>query len=82
MNENDIKKTVASIVDFELGEIIMEPEKTLDERGADSLDRMSILMQIEEKFNLSIDDQIDETWKTTDDIVNFIKDKAKNGNEI
>lgn len=40
--------------------------------GADSLDVIEVIMAIEEKFNLDIDDQAASNFETVDDLVKHI----------
>lgn len=46
---------------------------SLDELGADSLDRVEIIMKLEEVFNIEISDEEAEKLTTLGNIVNFIK---------
>ena len=60
-------------------ELKVEAEKvTLDARlkddlGADSLDAVEIIMDIEDEFNIQIDDSEAENIKTVGDIVKYIE---------
>lgn len=44
----------------------------LDDLGADSLDQVEILMAVEEEFDLKISDETAESWKTVEDIENYL----------
>lgn len=42
---------------------------TFEEMGADSLDLVEVVMQIEDHFNIEIPDEVAEDWKTLGDVV-------------
>ena len=46
----------------------------VDDLGADSLDRVEMIMAFEEAFDLEIPDEQAETIKTVQDAVDFIKE--------
>lgn len=76
MNYQQIEEKVKKIISSQLGEdAIKEDGPNLDDMGADSLDRMSILMEVEKTFNIEIKDDLALEWRDIDDILNFI---AKN----
>lgn len=47
-------------------------DKPLDELGMDSMDLNSLALEIEEKFNVTIDDEDLETLKTTRHFIDMI----------
>ena len=49
----------------------------MDDLGADSLDVVEIVMQLEEEFEVEISDEEAEGLKTVQQIVNYIDDKQK-----
>ena len=60
-------------------ELKLDPSKVLedsnlkDDLGADSLDAVEIIMDIEDEFNIQIDDSEAENIKTVGDIVKYIE---------
>lgn len=56
----------------------IDDETTLEALGADSLDKVELIMSIEEHFGIDIKDQDVEKCKTFDDIVNVIIDTIGN----
>ena len=47
-------------------------DKSLDEQGLDSYDRMSLLFEIEQKYDVQLPTEVARTLKTLDDIVNHL----------
>jgi len=45
--------------------------------GADSLDAVELIMAIEDEFDLTIDDEVAQSFKTVGQIVEFIDSKMK-----
>lgn len=44
-----------------------------DDLGADSLDAIDVVMTIEDQYSIEVPDEVIETMKTVEDIVNFIE---------
>ncbi len=69
---------VCEIISKELGidknKIQLESELQND-LGADSLDAVSLIMDIEEEFGVSVDDDTAKAIKTVGDIVKFLENK-------
>jgi len=49
----------------------------VDDLGADSLDRVELIMALEEAFDLEIPDEQAETIKTVQDAMNYIEKNSK-----
>lgn len=64
-------RIVANHLDIEESEIT--PEKTMKELGADSLDAVDTLMQIEQAFDIAITDLAMEKLNTIKDIIDYIE---------
>ncbi len=47
-------------------------ESTMDTLGADSLDRVEIIMKLEEEFDIEIDDAVAEKLATMRQLVDYI----------
>jgi len=43
--------------------------------GADSLDAVELIMAIEDEFDITIDDEVAQSFKTIKEIVDFIESK-------
>lgn len=52
---------------------VTEESSLKDDLGADSLDAVEIIMDIEDEFNIQIDDTEAENIKTVGDIVKYIE---------
>lgn len=65
---------VCSIISnrFELSEAILSPETTWEEIGADSIDLVDLISELEAEFEISIPDDSIEDLKTIGDIVELI----------
>ncbi|MFP4497858.1 MAG: acyl carrier protein [Vulcanimicrobiota bacterium] len=48
-----------------------------DDLGADSLDRVELVMAIEQEFNLEISDEDAEKIETIDDCVKYIQERVQ-----
>jgi len=77
----DTFETVKEIIQDKLG---VEPGKItkeasfIDDLGADSLDTVELIMQMEEEFNLEIPDEEAEKLTTVGDVVKYIEEKVEN----
>ena len=56
---------------------IKEETVMAEELGADSLDMVEVIMDLEDEFGISIPDEAIPQIKTVDDIVNFIQTNKK-----
>ena len=81
------QKTTSDYIDFEklqnlvvegLGvskeEVTMEADLASD-LGADSLDAVELIMAIEDEFDITINDEVAQSFKTIKEIVDFIESK-------
>jgi len=79
MNE-EIFEEVKKIIMENLGveeEVIVPEASLLDQLGADSLDLVELSMNLEEKFNISIEDEDIAELKTVGDVVAYIEKNQK-----
>lgn len=77
----DTFETVKEIIQDKLGveaSKITKEASFIDDLGADSLDTVELIMQMEEEFNLEIPDEEAEKLTTVGDVVNYIEDKVDN----
>lgn len=75
----DIRSQVTAIIAEQLGiaqETIVD-DATLDSLGADSLDRVEMVMKLEEAFAVEIDDAAADTLKSVKDVVRYIESLKK-----
>lgn len=71
--ENKIKRIIADKLGVD--EAVIVHDSKLTELGADSLDGVEILMEVEKEFSISIPDKEMEKMKTAGDIIAYIKNK-------
>lgn len=70
----EIAKIIASQLSIKENDV--KENSTFDELGIDSVDRVEIIMKLEEAFNIEIKDEVADSFKTVKDIVEYIS-KAK-----
>ncbi len=67
---------VRSIIAAELGvdeSQVTETADIVDDLGADSLDIVELIMELEEVFGVSVDDSDAQKMKTVGDVLDYIK---------
>ena len=74
----DIAEEVREVVVFHLGpgKTAITEEARLTDLGADSIDLYEVIMSLEEKFNIIIDDRDAQRLLTIGDTIAFIKSKV------
>lgn len=78
MAEN-IEEKVMEIITKHFGKKASEvtPDTLIIEQlGADSLHRIELIMQLEDKFGINIPDEDADKIKSVGDVINFIKNKS------
>lgn len=65
------------MADLGLGEIPKESDLFMEDLGADSLDRVSPTMTIEEEFDIDIPDEEAEALRTVDDLIQYVSQRCK-----
>ena len=73
MNEQLIKEIIADVLQKDVDEITPEKSFTND-LGADSLDLVEIIMNIEDRFNIQVPDSEAENIQTVGDAFEKIKE--------
>ena len=76
LSESDTKAVLAILVE-QLGveESQLTPEARLEEDlGADSLDKVEIIMTLDERFHVSVPDEIAERVSTVEDLFETLDD--------
>lgn len=77
---SDIKSKVVSIIVDKLGveESEVTPEASFtNDLGADSLDTVELIMELEKAFNISIPDEDAENIGTVGDAIAYLTENAK-----
>lgn len=80
MTTANIEAKVKSIISEQLGvkeEEIKTNSSFIEDLGADSLDIVELVMQMEEEFEVEIPDEEAENIKTVQDAVNYINTHKK-----
>lgn len=74
MSDN-IETQVKEIIVEQLGvdaEKVTSTAKFIEDLGADSLDTVELVMAFEERFSVEVSDEMAETLKSVEDVVNYI----------
>ena len=75
----DIGSKVKDIIEKELGverEKLTNEASFIEDRGADSLDIVELVMEFEKEFNIDIPDEDAEKIRTVGDSVSYIESKV------
>ena len=77
LSREEIKSKLLQIISQQLkiDKNSINPQGTLESLGADSLDRVEIIMRIEEEFGLEISDEDSSKLSSLDAAINYIYDK-------
>jgi acyl carrier protein len=74
--QDKVKQIIIEQLSVEEGEVTANAS-FVDDLGADSLDRVELIMAFEEAFDLEIPDDKAETIKTVQDAVDYIEKNSK-----
>lgn len=80
MRSGTIETRVTSIISEQLSlreEDVSENARFVDDLGADSLDIVELIMEMEEEFDVEIPDEDIEKMLTVMDVVTYIKKMSK-----
>lgn len=72
MITDEVKEILSDQLDVNIDDINLD-SKLSDDLGADSLDAIDIVMTIEDQYSIEVPDEVIESMKTVEDIVNFIE---------
>lgn len=75
-----IEEKVTSIIVDQLGvkkEDVKPESSFVDDLGADSMDIVELVMAFEDNFSIQIPDQEEESIRTVQDAIDFIKNNQK-----
>jgi acyl carrier protein len=73
--ENKVREIIAKQLEVDVKDVTNEAS-FLEELGADSLDVVELIMEMEEKFGIQIPDEDAEKIKTVQDAIDYIKKKT------
>ena len=75
--ENQVKEIIVDQLGVD-AEKVTSTAKFIEDLGADSLDTVELGMAFEERFSVEVSDEMAETLKSVEDVVNYIvAEKAK-----
>jgi len=74
MSNDKIKEIIMDKLGVEENKITMEAS-FINDLGADSLDQVELIMQLEEEFDIEISDEEAESLVTVGKVYEFLKDK-------
>ncbi|MBY0109780.1 MAG: acyl carrier protein [Candidatus Babeliaceae bacterium] len=76
---HDVSHEIRTIIAEQLSIPVdsLKDDTTLESLGADSLDRVEIVMNLEDHFSIEIDDEMAEKLNTVDDVVHYISTLVK-----
>jgi len=80
MTPEEVKSQVAEIVVKNLGVdagSVNGPAKFIEDLGADSLDIVELVLDMEKKFDIEIPEEEAENIRTVDDAINYIVKNKK-----
>lgn len=70
----DIQSITARVLGVDTQEVTKE-SNIFDDLGADSLDSVELIMEVEKHFSISIPDEVVEGMKTIGDVYNHVANK-------
>ncbi|MDH0733735.1 acyl carrier protein [Pseudomonas sichuanensis] len=76
----DVEQRVKKVVAEQLGVNVVDIVSTssfVNELGADSLDRVELIMELEEEFGIEIPDEEAEKLTTVQEAIDYITTKSK-----
>ena len=73
MTRTEIEEKVEKIVTNIIGITTIKSENDFDKIGIDSIDVMTIVMDIECELDIEIDDEKAEQWKNLENIVDYLE---------
>ena len=71
--EDKVKNAIAGVLGVDRAKVV--PEASFDDLGADSLDTVELVMQLEEDFDVEIPDEDAQNIKTVKDAMDYIHKK-------
>ncbi len=74
MNFKQLQELIADGLGVEKEKVTMEADLASD-LGADSLDAVELIMAIEDEYDITIDDETAQSFKTVKEIVDYLESK-------
>jgi acyl carrier protein len=74
-SEDRVKEIIAKELEVDVKQLTPEA-KFIEDLGADSLDIVELVMELEEQFGLEIPDEEADKLKTVGDAMNYLKSHA------
>lgn len=73
-----VQETVIDLIATEIGypAALITPETTMDDIGADSIDVVDLCLELEEEYQITIEDDEIKHWRTVGDVIAFIEKKT------
>ena len=71
---NETANKIISIIaeKLHIDSATINPQSTLQDLGADSLDMVDIIMKVEEEFSIEINDEDAEKLHNVQDVINYV----------
>ncbi len=68
----DIKEFLVETLDLDANEIKID-SSLADDLGIDSLDAVELVLELQDRYNVKVDEQQAQAFKTVQDIVSFLE---------
>lgn len=79
-NAQTVTQRINNLIQDQMGSALVigepGPETLFEDLGMDSLDRVELVMGLEDEFELEIQDEECASWKTVGDVIKFIEAKG------
>jgi len=79
MEKKDLEIKVRNIIAVELAtnlQDVTQDSKLAEDLGVDSLDLVELVMMFEDEFDIEIQDEDAEKWKTVKDVTDYLLQKV------
>ena len=71
-----VKNIIVDKLNIDESTVITMDTNLIDDLNADSLDAFDIIVEIEEEFDITVDEDVVENIKTVGDIINYLEEHA------